>query len=64
MLRVIVEKNMRTREKIENPYLDESIETRLIKAKTINLRNNFILEDLQNGYFKITPKDANKLLLK
>lgn len=44
-----------------NPYSIETLRERLRKNKTIDYRNNYRLQQLDNNYVKITPIDKTKL---
>lgn len=48
-----------TREFLANPFTD-SYEERLKKSGAIDLKDNYILKELGNGYDCIIPIDANK----
>lgn len=64
MKRIVINKKNLTREKLANPFPNNTLEERLINSKTIDLRNNYIFKDLGNGYCEINPKDKSKLLTK
>jgi hypothetical protein len=49
-----------TRQQIANPFHEEKMFDRLKNAKSVDLRQNFRTEKLQNGYEKITPIDQHK----
>ncbi|CAK7037518.1 hypothetical protein [Tissierella sp.] len=51
-----------SREILSNPFPNDTIHKRLLRSKVVDYRDNSILEDLGNGYMKISPKDKNKLL--
>ena len=38
----------------------ETLEEKRVKNKSIDLRDNYILKDLKNGYSVILPIDKNK----
>jgi len=52
-----------SRERLANPYLNESIKDRLICSDALNLENNHTWLDLGNGYHKSQIKDKNKRLI-
>lgn len=60
MKKIEIKKNMLTREKLSNPFSNLSINKRLIKSDAIDLENNFIINELDNGYFQIKPIDSSK----
>jgi hypothetical protein len=43
------------------PFSIETLHDRLIKDKAIDMRNNYYIEELNNDYVKILPKDKSKL---
>lgn len=51
-----------SREKLANPFSNETIKERLIKSKAIDMDNNHDWIDFNNGYSKIIIKDNKKLL--
>lgn len=56
-------KNTRiSREYLANPFPKSTYSSRLIKSKSIDLKENCIFEDVGNGYSKITAIDRNKLI--
>jgi hypothetical protein len=59
-MKVGVAGKMLTRQQIANPFHEQKMIDRLKDAKSIDLRNNFRIEKLSNGYEKITPIDHNK----
>lgn len=52
--------NTLPREKLTNPFSNVTLEEKLIKSGAIDLKDNYVIEDLGNGYSKITPIDENK----
>jgi hypothetical protein len=48
-----------TRQDLANPF-KMSLEEKRINAQSINLKDNFYIEDLGNGYSRIFPIDNNK----
>jgi hypothetical protein len=48
------------RENLTNPFSNDTLEERLIKSGAIDLRDNYIIEDLGNGYSRTIPIDENK----
>lgn len=62
MKKVVICKEPITREKLENPFLNDSLHDRLVKSKAIDLSNNHAIEDLGNGYCKILAIDKSKLI--
>jgi hypothetical protein len=51
-----------SREFLANPFSNESLHERLIKSGAIDLRDNCIIEDLENGYSRIIVIDENNKL--
>lgn len=51
-----------SREYLANPFPKETYKERLIKSKSIDLRNNSVLEDLGNGYLNIKVINKEKLI--
>lgn len=49
-----------SREYLSNPFVNEDYKDRLIKSNAIDLRDNCIIEDLGNGYARISPIDEHK----
>lgn len=50
------------REVLSNPFPNETLKKRLVYSEVIDYRDNHTLEDLGNGYMKISPKDKKRLL--
>lgn len=48
-----------TRQYLANPF-KISLEEKRVNAKSVNLKDNFYIEDLGNGYSRIIPIDNNK----
>lgn len=48
------------RSNLANPYQNTSLHERLIKNKSIDLRDNSYTIDYNNGYSEIKPIDPNK----
>ncbi|MFJ7680334.1 hypothetical protein ACIQXQ_20105 [Peribacillus sp. NPDC097198] len=44
-----------------NPFPLETLHERLIKDKAIDMRDNFAIENLDDGYIVVRPIDFNKL---
>lgn len=55
-------KNKITRQDLANPFKDISLQEKRKKAKSIDLKDNFLIQDLGNGYNKIIPINKNKRL--
>lgn len=51
-----------SRSLMENPFQDGTHMERLVKAKSVDLRGNFIIVDHDNGYSTIVPKNEDKKL--
>ena len=49
-----------TRQDLANPFMNISLEEKRNKARSIDLKDNFFMKDLGNGYSKIIPIDTNK----
>ncbi|WP_017815237.1 hypothetical protein [Paenibacillus shenyangensis] len=58
---VRVRKNLLTSDKLANPFSDVPMEERLKKVKAIDLRDNYWIEDLGNGFGKIHAIDPTKI---
>lgn len=54
--------NKVSREKLANPFSNESIKERLIKSNAIDLSNNQTWIEVGNGYFKSKIIDKTKHL--
>jgi hypothetical protein len=52
----------KSRESLANPFSNETYHERLIKSGTIDLTDNCIIEDLDNGYSRTIIIDENKLV--
>jgi hypothetical protein len=50
------------REYLANPFSNLSYHERLVQSGAIDLTDNCIIEDLENGYCKIIPIDDTKLV--
>lgn len=48
-------------QKSNNPFPIDTLSERLKKEKAIDMRNNYQVVDLEDGYVKVVPKDKNKL---
>jgi hypothetical protein len=62
MKKIIKKKHRLSREILSNPFPNENLKERLVRSKAIDYKDNCDLEDLGNGYMKISPKDEKKLL--
>lgn len=51
--------NMKSRERVSNPYLTNTIEDRLILSNSIDLVDNHTIEK-EGNYFVIKPIDKTK----
>jgi hypothetical protein len=49
-----------TRQDLANPFKDISLQEKRKNAKSIDLTDNFFIEDLGNEYSKIIPIDKDK----
>lgn len=49
-----------TRQDISNPFRNITLEKKRIKSNSINLKDNFFIEDLGDGYSKIVPLNKEK----
>lgn len=49
-----------SRQYMENPFISEDYEERLEKSGAIDLRDNHIIIEKENGYCEIKPIDKNK----
>lgn len=61
-MKITTRKQMLTRQKLENPFSHKTYHKRLVKSKAIDLTDNMTIEDLGNGYNKITPINKKKLV--
>lgn len=52
----------KSRESLANPFSNETYHERLIKSGAIDLIDNWIIEDLGNGYSRIIIIDETKLV--
>ena len=57
-----VKKKRVSREYLANPFPNKTYNSRLLKSKSIDLKENCVFEDFGNGYSKITAIDKNKLI--
>ncbi|MHC9080397.1 hypothetical protein [Bacillus altitudinis] len=53
---------LNTKNNNETPYPLCTIKERLIKDKAVDMRNNYRIIDLENGFVKVVPIDENKLV--
>ena len=53
-------KKVKTRAEFNNGFLGTSMLTRLKNANVTDLRDNFKVEHLKNGYSRVTPIDPTK----
>jgi len=60
MKTVIIRKKPLTRQFIANPNSDMTFNERLIKGNAIDLRDNHVIEELENGYWVIKPQNSDK----
>jgi lambda repressor-like predicted transcriptional regulator len=51
-----------SREKLANPFSNDTIKERLINSKAIDLKNNTIWTEQNKGYFKSEIIDNSKYL--
>lgn len=54
-------RNKLTRQDLADTSINMTYHERLINAKSIDIKNNYIIEDLENGYIRIKIIDKNKL---
>jgi len=59
MKKIICKEKRKTRHDLANP-IKMSFKNRLIKSNAINLKNNYYIKDLRNGYCKFNPINPNK----
>ena len=45
----------------KTPYPLKTLHERLVKDKAVDMRDNFKISDLADGYVKITPINKDKL---
>jgi hypothetical protein len=57
---VFKETNELSRKFLANPHQNQSLIERLKTNKSVDLRDNFFIVDLGNGYNEIRPIDKNK----
>ncbi|MGD6831418.1 hypothetical protein ACQCT5_04615 [Sutcliffiella halmapala] len=43
------------------PFPKETLYERLIKDKAIDMRNNYLIDQLEDGYVSVKPIDQSKL---
>lgn len=53
-----------SREYLENPFPKETYKLRLLKSKSIEYKENYIVEDFSNGYSNIKIVNRDKLIKK
>ena len=53
-----------SREYLENPFPKETYKLRLLKSKSIEYKENYIVEDFSNGYSNIKIVNKDKLIKK
>lgn len=47
--------------KHKNPFPHNTLHDRLVKDKAVDMRNNYYVEQLNDGYVSIKPVDDTKL---
>lgn len=60
MKKVVVSEKPLTRQLLADPHYDKPHKERLIEANAIDLRDNYKIETLKNGYWCIKPIDNTK----
>ena len=55
-------KNIKSRAEVIHPYLAMSLNERLVKSGSIDLRDNHTIEYLEGGYIAVHPIDSTKLI--
>ncbi|KIL12250.1 hypothetical protein B4127_1581 [Bacillus pumilus] len=56
------ELKLNTKKNNTAPYPLCTLKERLIKDKAVDMRNNYRIIDLENGFVKVVPIDENKLV--
>lgn len=56
------EEEIKTRQFLANPHQNLTYHERLVLSKAIDLTDNYTIEDCGNGYSRIKPIDATKLV--
>lgn len=64
MKKIICKEKKINRHDLANPFRHMSYHERFRKANTIDLEDNFTIEDLGNGYGNIKPVDKSKTINK
>jgi len=59
-MKICIKEKPVTRQSLANPF-SESYDERLIKTKAVDLRDNYKIEDLGNGYCKVEPIDKTQI---
>ncbi len=54
--------NFKKSKNIHTPFPHSTFKERLIKEKAVDLRNNFVIKELEDGYFVVNPLDDKKLI--
>ena len=54
------ESKLLSRQHLANPWANISLRDRLIASGAVDMRDNFRVIDLENGYVDIVPIDPNK----
>ncbi|AKN30665.1 hypothetical protein Ccar_07405 [Clostridium carboxidivorans P7] len=62
MKKLKIKQNKLSRQDLADPFRHMSYYERLLKAGSIDLQNNHIVEELEDGYIKIKPIDESKLV--
>lgn len=62
MKKIVCKCKTKSREDLANPFRKIPYKERLIKARAVDLKDNHKIEDLDNGYMKITPIDESKIV--
>jgi hypothetical protein len=62
MRKIVCKKKKKTRKDLANPFRHMSYHERLAKVKAVDLTDNFVVEDLGNGYDRIKPIDESKIV--
>lgn len=62
MKKVIRKQSRVSREMLTNPFLNETLQERLVHSKAIDYKENSSVENLGNGYARISPIDETKIV--
>ncbi|MBZ9616789.1 hypothetical protein [Clostridium estertheticum] len=62
MKKIICKQNNLSRQDLANPFRNMSYHERLVKARIVDIKDNFIVENLGNGYERVKVVDESKLV--